>query len=92
MSLTLLLTTVFSAELAAPAPTETTYKLYDAIENGWYSIRLGTIATDYGGLAVAVGNDTFIHIDAAGDAVLRTGDRDTNLLCGEKAGCRPELA
>ena len=84
MSLTLLRTTVFAAELAAPAPTETTYKLYDAIENGWYSIRLGTIATDYGGLAVAVGNDTFIHIDAAGDAVLRTGDRDTTFYVEKK--------
>ena len=71
-------------EKTAPAPTETTYKLYDAIENGWYSIRLGSVAADYGGLAVAAGNDTFINIDAVGNAVLHTGGRDTKFYVEKK--------
>ena len=69
---------------APPAPVEATYKLYDAIDNGWYSIRLGQVAADYGGLSVAMGNDTFINMDAAGDAVLRTGGRDTKFYVEKK--------
>lgn len=60
---------------AAPTPNDTTYNLYDAMDNGWYSIRLGSIGGGGGGLMYAIGNDTFINIDSAGKAFLRTGGR-----------------
>ena len=71
-------------EKTAPAPTETTHKLYDAIDNGWYSIRLGSIASGAAGLWYGAGDDTFINIDAAGNAVLRTGGRDTKFYVEKK--------
>lgn len=69
---------------AAPTPNDTTYKLYDAIDNGWYSIRLGPIGGGGGGLMYAGGNDTFINIDSAGKAFLRTGGRATKFYVEKK--------
>jgi hypothetical protein len=45
------------------------------MDNGWYSIRLGPIGGGGGGLMYAGGNNTFINIDSAGKAFLRTGGR-----------------
>ncbi len=59
---------------AAPTPVAATYQLYDAMDNGWYSIRLGYVTQ----------HDTFIDIDAAGDAVLRAGGRDTKFYIEKK--------
>ncbi len=58
----------------APTPDALTYQLYDAMDNGWYSIRLGYLTR----------HDTFIDIDAAGDAVLREGGRDTKFYIEKK--------
>lgn len=69
---------------AAPTPNDTTYKLYDAMDNGWYSIRLGPIGGGGGGLMYAGGNDTFINIDSAGKAFLRTGGRATKFYVEKK--------
>jgi len=71
-------------EKKAPAPTDTTYKLYDAIDNGWYSVRLGSIGSGSDGLWYGAGDDTFINIDAAGNAVLCTGGRDTKFYVEKK--------
>ena len=69
---------------AAPTPNDTTYKLYDEIDNGWYSIRLGPIGGGGGGLVYAGGNDTFINIDSAGKAFLRTGGKATKFYVEKK--------
>lgn len=58
----------------AHTPVAATYQLYDAMDNGWYSIRLGYLTQ----------HDTFINIDAAGDAVLREGGRDTKFYVEKK--------
>ncbi|PHV71375.1 hypothetical protein CS063_04815 [Sporanaerobium hydrogeniformans] len=58
----------------APTPVAATYQLYDAMDNGWYSIRLGYLTQ----------HDTFITIDAAGNAVLREGGRDTKFYIEKK--------
>ena len=69
---------------AAPTPNDTTYKLYDAMDNGWYSICLGPIGGGGGGLMYAGGNDTFINIDSEGKAFLRTGGRATKFYVEKK--------
>ncbi len=69
---------------AAPKPNETTNQAYNAMDNGWYSIRLGPIGGGGGGLMYAGGNNTFINIDSTGNAFLRTGGRATKFYVEKK--------
>lgn len=69
---------------AAPQANETTNQAYNAMDNGWYSIRLCPVGSGRAGLLYAGRTNTFINIDSAGKAFLRTGGRDTKFYVEKK--------